>query len=88
MASENVFPATATPNREWWMALWPDPASFVRSLGVKAGMAVVDLCCGYGYFTAPLATLVKGRVYALDIDADMLEQARSEVERAGATVSG
>ncbi len=49
-------------------------------------MSVVDLCCGDGYFTAPLAKLVNGKVYALDIDTEILEQARSEVTRQGISV--
>ena len=49
-------------------------------------MTVVDLCCGDGHFTAPLAELVNGKVYALDIDPEMLNQARSEVTRRGASV--
>jgi predicted RNA methylase len=44
-------------------------------------MTVVDLCCGDGHFTAPLAELVNGKVYALDIDPGMLNQARLEVAR-------
>jgi 2-polyprenyl-3-methyl-5-hydroxy-6-metoxy-1,4-benzoquinol methylase len=86
MTEESFFPATAMPDREWWAALWPDREGVIRSLGVLSGMTVVDLCCGDGYFTAPLAKLVSGQVYALDIDPDMLEQARIEVERSGATV--
>jgi ubiquinone/menaquinone biosynthesis C-methylase UbiE len=49
-------------------------------------MTVVDLCCGDGYFTVPLAKIVGGRVYALDIDPRMLEQARAEVTRHGVSV--
>ncbi len=66
--------------------MWPDPKSVVRSLGVESGMAVVDLCCGDGYFTAPLARIVEGEVYGVDIDPAMLEQTRAEVERTGTTV--
>ena len=86
MTEATSFLATAMPDREWWAALWPDPEAVVRSLGVEPGMTVLDLCCGDGYFTAPLAKLVGGRIYALDIDPDMLERARTEVERSGATV--
>jgi SAM-dependent methyltransferase len=50
-------------------------------------MTVVDLCCGDGYFTVPLAKIVGGRVFALDIDPRMLEQARAEVARHGASVA-
>ena len=41
-------------------------------------MTVVDLCCGDGHFTAPLARLVSpGKVIAVDLDAVMLEQTRN-----------
>jgi SAM-dependent methyltransferase len=47
-------------------------------------MAVIDLCCGDGYFTAPLALLIARKVLAIDLDATMLERARAEAERQGA----
>ena len=50
-------------------------------------MNVVELCCGDGYFTAPLAELVGGKVFALDIDPERLNQARSEIARRGASVA-
>ena len=43
-------------------------------------MSVLDLCCGDGYFTAPLAKLA-GNVYALDLDPLMIELAKAEVAR-------
>lgn len=84
---KEFFPATAMPDNAWWSALWPDPDGIVRTLGIGAGMTVVDLCCGDGYFTAPVAELVNGNVYALDIDPEMLSQARSEVARRGASAT-
>jgi SAM-dependent methyltransferase len=81
-----VFPATSMPDRAWWAALWPQPEAMLRSIGIKAGMTVLDLCCGDGYFTAPLAKLVEGKVIALDIDCDMLERAKREVAEAGGAV--
>ena len=83
---EVFFPATAMPSHQWWAALWPDPEGVLRTLGVEPGMTVVDLCCGDGYFTAPLALLVDGRVYGVDLDPAMLERARAEIARVGATV--
>ena len=83
---EEFFPATAMPDRDWWTALWPNPEGVLRSLGVEPGMVVVDLCCGDGYFTAPLARIVGGQVYGVDIDPAMLEQTRAEDKRAGTTV--
>ncbi len=86
MVKHGFFTATGMPDRDWWAALWPDPEGVMRSLGVAPGLAVVDLCCGDGYFTAPLARIVEGKVYGVDIDPVMLERTRAEVERAGATV--
>ncbi len=88
MTEERFFPATAMPDRDWWQALWPDPEGVLRRLGIQAGLTVADLCCGDGYFTAPLARIVQSQVYAVDLDPAMLARARSEVERAGASVLG
>lgn len=86
MNPEGFFPATAMPDRDWWATLWPDPEGVMRSLGVEPDMVVVDLCCGDGYFTAPLARIVEGKLYGVDIDPAMFEQTRAELERAGITV--
>ena len=82
----SMFPATSMPDRDWWAALWPDPASLLCALGVRADMTALYLCCGNGYFTAPLARIVGGRVYGLDFDPEMIAQARREAEQQGVTV--
>ena len=81
-----VFPATSMPDRDWWAALWPHPEEVLRAVGIQRGMTVLDLCCGDGYFTAPLAKLVEGKVIALDIDSVMLDRGKAEVARIDATV--
>lgn len=83
---QGMFPATSMPDRAWWQALWPDPASVLKQIGIAETMTVLDLCCGDGYFTAPLAKLVGGRVYALDLDCGMIDLAKAEVARDGASV--
>jgi protein-L-isoaspartate O-methyltransferase len=78
------FEATLMPDRDWWQALWPDPKRVLEDIGVGAGMRVVDLCSGDGYFTAPMGRLVaNGTVFALELCADMMAAARTEVEKAG-----
>ena len=74
------------PSRDWWAALFPDPSGLLRTLGVREGMTALDLCCGDGYFTAPLARIVGGRVYALDLAPDLIAWARGEAEYQGVTV--
>ena len=86
MSGSDLFPATSMPDRDWWSALWPHPEQTLKALGIEPGMTVLDLCCGDGYFTAPLARMVGGKVYALDIDCAMIEAAKAEVARQGASV--
>lgn len=87
-AGEGLFPATAMPDRKWWAALWPNPKAVLHSLGIAPGMTVLDLCCGDGWFTAPLALLTDGKVFGLDLDPEMLDAARAETARLGAHTAG
>ena len=53
------FPATTMPDADWWQALWLDPPKILVEMGVEPGMVAVDLCCGDGLFTVPLAHIAK-----------------------------
>lgn len=83
-ALTGFFPATAMPDADWWEALWPEPQQVLATLGIRPSMEVVDLCCGDGLFTVPLA-LMSRRVIAIDIDPAMLALARAKVTGTGAT---
>ncbi len=78
------FPGTAMPDSDWWSILWPEPEEVVAKLGVEPGMDVVDLCCGDGLFTAPIAQRAR-RVLAIDIDPQMLDLARAKLDAVGVT---
>jgi len=69
------FQGTEMPTAGWWEALWPDPAGVLAAVGLKPGMAVVDLCSGDGWFTLQIARVAR-HVTAIDIDAGLLEVAR------------
>jgi SAM-dependent methyltransferase len=79
---EGFFVGTEMPNTGWWGALWPDPTSVLERAGLKAGASAVDLCCGDGWFTLPMARLAS-RVTAIDIDPALLEVARQRLVNAG-----
>jgi len=79
-----MFPATAMPDAEWWQQPWPDPGQVVADLGIPCRGEVVDLCCGDGLFTVPLARVAR-RVYALDLDHALLAVARERLAAAGLT---
>jgi len=69
---------TSMPDRDWWGTLWPEPADTLLQMGLRPGMAMLDVGCGYGLFTIPAARLVAPHpVVGLDIDAEVLEQGRS-----------
>ncbi|MEE8433203.1 MAG: class I SAM-dependent methyltransferase, partial [bacterium] len=79
------YTATGMPDPDWWQSLWADPEGVMRKVGAAPGIRVVDLCCGDGYFTAPLARLVQpAEVIAVDLSPDMLRMAKEEVAASGA----
>jgi ubiquinone/menaquinone biosynthesis C-methylase UbiE len=62
-----------------------DPERIVSLAGVQEGERVLDAGCGTGIFTVLLARAVGdgGRVYAADIEPEMLEECRARVAAAG-----
>jgi ubiquinone/menaquinone biosynthesis C-methylase UbiE len=50
------------------------PHALLISLGVKSGDVVADVGCGPGFFAIPAAEIVgpDGRVYAADVQSDMI----------------
>lgn len=76
-----TFPATSMPDADWWQVLWPDPAAVLARLAIAGGGQAVDVCCGDGMFTVPLAGEER-HVIALDLDPAMLRRARQKAEAA------
>jgi SAM-dependent methyltransferase len=68
------------PDEAMWHGFF-DPETTLRKLGLhdKSG-DVVDFGCGYGTFTIPAAKIVRGTVYALDIEPAMVEATRAKAE--------
>ena len=65
-------------------ATWQKPDEVVRALGVKAGQTVCDIGAGSGYFALRLARVVGagGRVFAVDVEARLLEGLRQRAREA------
>ncbi|MBS0208305.1 MAG: class I SAM-dependent methyltransferase [Planctomycetes bacterium] len=60
------------PPEEAWAGFF-DPKTTLEKLGLTKDIrAVVDFGCGYGTFTIPAAKIIGGKVYALDIEPEMV----------------
>jgi len=59
--------------------MFSDPASNLARFGLEDGQKVVDLGAGSGFYTLEAAKRVgaSGRVYAVDVQKDLLERLRS-----------
>ena len=59
--------------------MFSDPATNLNKLGLNDGMKVVDLGAGSGFYSFEAAKRVgaSGRVYAIDVQKDLLERLRS-----------
>lgn len=82
MTLPGFFEGTGMPDPDWWEALWPNPANVLAAVGVEPGMSVVDLCCGDGWFTLPMARIAR-HVTAIDIDGALLNAARTRLAESG-----
>jgi predicted methyltransferase len=63
------------------------PDEVIRKMGLKDGDVVADIGAGSGYFTRRLAKAVapSGRVYAVDIQPEMIGLLKRNVEKEGLT---
>jgi ubiquinone/menaquinone biosynthesis C-methylase UbiE len=71
-----------TPLRRWLH----DPQKIVGPY-IRPGMTVIDVGCGVGWFSVPMAQMVgeQGKVIAVDLQRQMLDMLRRRAERAGVT---
>ena len=63
------------------------PEKLLSLIPIKETDTVLDFGAGTGYFTIPAAKAVKGKVYALDLDAEMLEFIKAKALEEGAPTS-
>lgn len=65
------------PEKETWERFF-NPAAILQILGLDGSIQnVAEFGCGYGTFTIPAAHIIRGTVYALDIEPEMIELTKS-----------
>lgn len=71
------------PEESMWASFF-DPPAVLDKLGLTGDLGdVVEFGCGYGTFTLAAARRTRGRVFALDIEAQMVEATRRKAEAEG-----
>jgi len=71
------------PSEDMWQEFF-EPEIILTKLGMTPACGdVLDFGCGYGTFTIPAARIVRGTVYALDCEPEMVELTRRKAEMAG-----
>lgn len=69
------------PEQERWETFF-NPAEILSTLGLNHQIVdVAEFGCGYGTFTIPAAKVIKGKIYALDIEPDMIKITKAETDK-------
>lgn len=65
--------------------MFSDPAKNVEQCGIQAGMDIADLGAGSGFYSmeASKALMSTGRVYAVDVQKDLLTKLKNNATRLG-----
>jgi len=69
------------PDKQMWEGFF-SPSEILSIMGVSGDIKdVIEFGCGYGTFTIPASKIVKGTVYAIDIEKEMIVLTEQEAKR-------
>ena len=70
------------PERDMWEKFF-DPLNILMQMGLDSRVCdVVEVGCGYGTFTIPVAKVISGQIHAYDIDEEMIRITKAEAGKA------
>jgi ubiquinone/menaquinone biosynthesis C-methylase UbiE len=70
------------PERDMWEKFF-DPLTILIQMGLDSKVHdAVEVGCGYGTFTIPVAKVISGQIHAYDIDEEMVRITKAEAEKA------
>ena len=69
------------PERQIWLPV----VDVIRASAIRPGMRVADIGAGTGYFAIPIALAVGvgGKVYAVDLQSEMLNKLQQKLTKPG-----
>lgn len=71
------------PDQGMWEGFFAS-GKILETLELDSGIQdAVEFGCGYGTFTIPAAKIIKGKIYALDIEPDMIRMTDDEAKKQG-----
>jgi SAM-dependent methyltransferase len=73
------------PAQSYWESLFDVPLILDRFAFGPELADVAELGCGYGTFTVPLASRIRGVVHAFDIEPEMVQATQRRASEAGVT---
>ena len=69
------------PKEEDWNKFF-SPVKTLKVLGLNSSVVeVADFGCGYGTFTIPAAKIISGKIYAFDIEPEMIEAVKLKAKK-------
>ena len=71
------------PPKEMWEGFF-SPTKILAMMELDGHVIdAVEFGCGYGTFTIPAAKIIRGTIYALDIEKEMISATKKEAEKEG-----
>ena len=71
------------PEKDMWEGFF-NPGEVLAKLGLDNKINnVAEFGCGYGTFTIPAAKVIKGEIFALDIEPDMIKMTQRRAKKQG-----
>jgi len=69
------------PDKEMWKGFF-NPTGILSIMGISDKVRdVAEFGCGYGTFTIPAAKIIKGTIYAIDIEEEMIALTEQEAKK-------
>ncbi|MDH3312706.1 MAG: class I SAM-dependent methyltransferase [Nitrosopumilus sp.] len=66
------------PKEKIWEGFF-NPVKILKILGMSKSICDVEFGCGFGTFTIPTAKMISGKIYAIDLEPEMLKITRNKV---------